>query len=163
MLGCCRTSVHGPVKRVRGNAVACLRTTTYVDNAKDRLSWNVTLRCCVPNSDTRRTERESYNRLYTRLRETHYCSALCTSSAWPVDAITRHSYARETRLRGYGIRTPGQVTPGCTLRVSTRLRMFYEIHDGGPLEGGGGDVMGLLNKLEGYGGVGVSVPLQTGE
>lgn len=40
--------------------------------------------------------------------------------------------------------------------------MFYEIHDGGPLEGGG-DVMGLLNKLEGYGGVGVSVPLQTGE
>lgn len=27
MLGCCRTSVHGPAKRVRGNAVACLPTT----------------------------------------------------------------------------------------------------------------------------------------
>lgn len=66
-----------------------------------------------------------------------------------------------TRLR-YSDARPGNVTPGCTLRVSTRLRMFYEIHDGGPLEGGG-DVMGLLNKLEGYGGVGVSVPLQTGE
>lgn len=95
---------------------------------------------CVPNSDTRR---ESYNRLYTRprLHETHHCSAqgraLHEFRMTGRRDNTTFIRERETRLRGYAIRrSPGNAN--CILRVSTRLRMFYEIHDGGPLEGQGG-------------------------